>query len=300
MTLAPIVIFCYKRVDSLEKTIDALSNNLLAADSDLIVFSDGPKTPADSIKVDQVRTYLKSIEGFKSVKIISHRENKGLANSIISGVSQVIYDYGKIIVVEDDLVTSPNFIKFMNDGLTKYGKDTKVFSISGYMPPIEIPASYTWDSFFALRSTSWGWATWRDRWEEVSWELDDFLEFSNNSQRVREFKAIGSNFFGLLKKQYEGKIDSWAIRFCYHQFKNKQYSVYPVISKVQNIGFGEGATHTTKQLSHFSTSLDTSTSSDFQFPDSKQGTDPVIIRNLKKHYSFSTRLFSKLKSFIQQ
>src|SRR5690606_23341369 len=145
MNLAPVVMFCYKRADTLEKTLAQLRLNAYAEHSDLIIYSDGPKTTQDIEGVNLVRDVIKNIDGFKSVNTILHSNNNGLAKSIINGVTQVLNEYGKVIVVEDDLITSSNFLKFMNDGLDFYENHPKIFSISGYMPNIAIPSNHPYD-----------------------------------------------------------------------------------------------------------------------------------------------------------
>lgn len=147
MGLAPIALFVYNRPEHTRKTIDALKKNVLADASDLIIFSDAPKTSDSDSSVQEVRAILESIEGFKSVKILKRDKNWGLSKSIIDGVSRVCGDYGKVIVLEDDLVTSPYFLKFMNDGLDYYEAETRVISVHGYIYPVpeNLPATF----FFA-------------------------------------------------------------------------------------------------------------------------------------------------------
>ncbi|MGS0525317.1 hypothetical protein ACU8V7_09110 [Zobellia nedashkovskayae] len=145
---APICLFTYNRLSETRQTVEALQKNYLAKDSNLFIFSDGPKNESSSHKVNAVREYLKSIDGFKSITIYESIENKGLANSIISGVTQVIEKYGKVIVVEDDLVLSENFLSFMNKSLTYYKTIPKVFSISGFCLKITAPKKFQYDMFF--------------------------------------------------------------------------------------------------------------------------------------------------------
>jgi len=298
MTLAPIVIFCYKRLDVLKKSVESLCLNPLAKDSDLIVFSDGPKSVSDIESIRHVRDYLAEIRGFKSVTIHAREHNLGLANSIISGVTEIIKDYGKVIVVEDDLVASTNFLHFMNSALEHYENAEKVFSISGYTPVLSFPADYPHDSYFTLRSCSWGWATWKNRWESINWDLDDFDDFSAEKDNIRAFNRIGSDLYGLLKKQHEGKIDSWAIRWCYYQFKKDLFCAYPRVSKIKSIGYGAGATHTSKKLHRFSTVVDTDGAQHFSFAPAADGLNPHITRRFSRHYGILNRLLAKIMSVV--
>ncbi|MDD4082332.1 MAG: glycosyltransferase [Sphaerochaetaceae bacterium] len=157
MGFAPIVLFVYSRLDHTKRTVEALKNNLLADESNLIIFSDAPKNEKSKKAVEEVRKYIHSIKGFKSVKIIERKNNVGLANSIIDGVTKVVNKYGKIIVLEDDLVTSKYFLNFMNDSLELYKNESKVISISGYTYPVGGLA----ETFFIKGTDCWGWATWK-------------------------------------------------------------------------------------------------------------------------------------------
>jgi len=135
--VAPIALFVYNRPDHTRKTIEALIGNELAPQSRLIVFSDGPRDNKDVLLVEQVRDYISTIRGFESVSIIPSKSNKGLANSIISGVTSVLSEYDKVIVLEDDLVTSPQFLRYMNNSLDFYENDEAVISIHGYIYPVK-------------------------------------------------------------------------------------------------------------------------------------------------------------------
>ena len=143
----PICLFTYNRLHETKQTVKALKENFLAMESDLFVFSDGPKNDAGRLKVEAVRQFLTSVNGFKSVKVFESEQNKGLANSIISGVSQIIQKYGKVIVLEDDLITSTNFLNFMNQALDYYASKEKIFSISGFGHKVGLPADYPYDVF---------------------------------------------------------------------------------------------------------------------------------------------------------
>jgi len=160
--LAPIVLFVYNRPWHMRQTIEALQKNELAEVSELFIFSDGPKSEADKEKVLEVREYIKTIPGFKSVTLIKRERNIGLAQSIITGVTDVINRYGRIIVLEDDMVTSPYFLKFMNEALEFYKDAEKVVCVHGYIYPIEAKLPET---FFLRGADCWGWATWKRGWD---------------------------------------------------------------------------------------------------------------------------------------
>lgn len=294
--LAPVCVFTYNRVDELKEVITALGNNFLASESELFIFSDGHKNEKDKERVDKVREFLDTIEGFKYIHIIKSDINKGLANSIIDGVSKVLEDYNRVIVLEDDLVTTPNFLNFMNEGLNFYAKDNLVHSISGYTLDLPILKKKEEDFYFGVRASSWGWATWKNVWERIDWSVSTYDDFIKDNKKSKSFNKGGSDMTKMLKNQMGGKIDSWAIRFCYQQFLDKTATVFPVKSKVQSIGFSELATHTfgTKR---FVTTLDTTKKTVFGF---KKFTnfDKKILKQFKFKFSILVRGIDKIKQII--
>src|ERR1017187_2847088 len=253
MHFAPLVLFTYKRLDTLQQTFAALKNNYLATETELHIFSDAAKTREDELLVKEVRDFIKTIDGFKKVDIYNAEINKGLAKSIIDGVTTIIYRYERVIVLEDDLITSPNFLTFMNAALDFYEKNKKIFSLAGYTPPIQQIQD---DVYFTRRASSWGWATWKDRWEKVDWKMTQYSHSLKNPFFKKSFNNMGSDLYKMLKEQSEGKINSWAIRWCYHQFLIQQYTVFPAVSKVQNIGTHGNATNTKNTFRRFETILD--------------------------------------------
>jgi len=294
--LAPVLIFTYKRFDTLKNTIEALKLNSLASTSELFVFSDGAKNEKDIESVNYVRTYLKTISGFSRVTIYESSYNKGLANSIIEGVSLVLKEYTSVIVLEDDLLTTPNFLSYMNQSLQRYSSEKKVFSISGYSFNLKKHDNKE-DSYFLNRGWSWGWATWRDRWELVDWMVSDYHSFLNDRKARNKFSKGGSDLNSMLKKQMNGKLDSWAIRWFYHQLKISGLTLYPVYSKVFNNGFDENATHTTGASRRYIPQIDLLSSEKFNFPDSIVCSKYYQKQFLRKMGIFS-RIFSKIESII--
>lgn len=245
MNLAPIVLFTFNRLDHTKKTVDALKENILAEESELFIFSDGPRNDEEKIKVNKIRDYLKTIDGFKEINIIESRENRGLAKSVINGVSDIINRYGKVIVLEDDLITSKYFLQYMNETLEQFEKRDDIWSISGYGPNLSIPSDYHEEVYLTKRGSSWGWATWKDRWALVDWSISDYNLFRKNKLKIKEFNLSGKDLTPMLEDQMKGRIDSWAIRWVYNQFNNNMKTVYPVNSLVRNIGNDLSGTHTT-------------------------------------------------------
>ncbi len=206
LSLAPVVLFVYNRPIHTQKTIQALQANNLANESDLYIFSDAPKNEQEFDAVKQVRTYIKTINGFKSINIIERETNFGLANSIILGVTMIINKYGKIIVLEDDLLLSSNFLDFMNKSLDFYQDNTSILSVSGYNMAVKNNKNIKHDVFFAGRSASWGWATWAHQWQGIDWEVSDFKSFSKNKKQIKRFNYNGTDMFNMLKNQQTGAI----------------------------------------------------------------------------------------------
>lgn len=281
----------------MKRTVDSLKLCLHSSDSELIVFSDGPKGALDKDHVCQVRDYLKTINGFKSIKLIFSETNKGLANSIIEGVTEVLKSYEAAIILEDDLVFSTNFLCFMNQGLATYTDNEKVVAISGYTIPVKLPKGFFYDSYFTQRTSSWGWATWKTRWEKVDWSLSNYKQFSENKKKVAEFNAIGSDLAKMLSRQKQGKIDSWAIRWCFHQFQNDLYTAFPIISKVLNLGFNGEATHTRSGQGRFDTILDSSQKIRFEYEKEVQ-LHQKFVNQLRAKYSLYTRAYYKIKGML--
>ncbi len=240
--LAPICLFTYNRLEETKQTVEALRNNYLAPDSELFIFSDGQKNNEAKQKVDEVRKYIKTVDGFKMVKIIESKENKGLANSIINGVTQIIQEYGKVIVLEDDLVSHPYFLRFINDALFHYKAVNAVQSVNGFSPLIK---SCQTDIYFQNRPFSWGWGTWIEYWNKDIFDKEKIKqEMFNHSALTLFKKKQGDDIVKMLQDSINGKNDSWYVRWAYNHFKNQRVSLYPRYSLIENIGFSSEATHT--------------------------------------------------------
>lgn len=293
---APILLFTYKRLDTLKLAVTALQQNYCAGESELFVFSDSAKTDEDEPEIDKVRDFIKKINGFKNIYIQQTKENKGLANSIINGVTDVISKYKKVIVLEDDLLTSPNFLIYMNKALDFYENNDKVFSIAGYTIPVSVPSDYRYETYFLPRASSWGWATWKDRWEKMDWEVSSFNEFKKDKAGITAFNTGGSDMYDMLKKQMNGTIDSWAIRWCYDQYRLGSYTLFPIKSKVRNIGFNSKATHT-NVYNRYETPLDAGVETSFSFP-SEIELNEKLLAQFQSFYSLKTRAIGKVKTYL--
>ena len=294
MVTAPILLFTYKRLTPLKKTVEALRQNHLAQMSDLFIFSDGPKSDADVHQIENIRSFLKTINGFRTVEIAASQANKGLATSIIEGVNKVFEQYDRVIVLEDDLLTTPNFLNYMNDALSYYESAPKAFSISAYSFNFKHNEDAQNTTYFINRGWSWGWSTWKDRWQEVDWEVTDYPSFSKDRKRKKQFAAGGSDLNKMLQKQMTGQLDSWAIRWFYHQYKVGGLTLYPLASKVYNNGFDAYATHTSGSEKRYLPYLDTEHRTDFLFPKTVE-----IHAGYQKRFSRKMGVLSRLRSKLE-
>lgn len=237
-TLAPVVLFVYNRPDHLSHTVQALSDNLLADKTELIIISDGPRSTDDVNQVNAVREYIQTIRGFKSVRIVTRDSNLGLADNIIDGVTKVAEEFGKVIVLEDDLLTSPWFLKYMNDGLNKYMDSDRVISIHGYVYPVrqKLP-----ETFFLKGADCWGWATWKEKWDLFEPDGKKLLKEIENRNLTGSFDFDNSYpYTEMLRDQINGKVASWAIRWYATAFLNNMLTLYPGVTLVNHIG-GDGS-----------------------------------------------------------
>lgn len=244
MTYAPIALFTYNRADKTKRVVESLLQNQEAKDSDLFIFSDGPKTEAKAAGVKENRKFIHTISGFKNITIIERDRNWGLANSLIAGITDVINQYGKVIVVEDDLILSPYFLKFMNDGLEKYEDDDTVGTICGYVFPFQKSLP---DTFFLYFMHPWGWATWKRSWNLLDTDTKRLLR--KIRFKTKKFNLGGNcGSYGNLYCQKVGLVDSWYIRFYASLFLNKKLNLFPGKTMVTNSGLDGSGTHCGKGL----------------------------------------------------
>jgi len=239
--LAPTALFVYNRPWHVSQTIEALKKNIMAQESDLIVFSDAPKSEAEAEKVCEVREYIRQIDGFRSVTIVERQANLGLARSIIDGVTTIVSKYGRIIVLEDDMVTSPYFLAYMNEALEKYADDDRVASIHGYVYPVAQPLP---EAFFLPGADCWGWATWSHGWACFNSDGQFLLDELKRRKLIRAFDYNGAYPYSkMLEEQINGTNDSWAVRWYAAAFLAGKSTLYPGRSLVHNIGNDNSGTH---------------------------------------------------------
>lgn len=295
--LAPICLFTYNRLEQTKQTIESLQNNFLAIESKLIIFSDGPKNEYNRDEVKAVRNYIRNITGFKNVQVIESKINKGLANSIIEGVTRVIEKYDFAIVLEDDLITSPNFLDFMNKGLQFYKDDYRIQSINGFSLDV---GNYLdrFDTFSHIRTYSWGWATWGDRWHTHIFNKKSIQKMIT-PELLREFNSkCGANMTQMLMRSLTNSNDSWYASWVFYHFVEKKYSIYPYLSKIKNIGYGKNATHCST-INVFKSNFDYVESRRFKFKieldDSKQ-----LSENFLKYFTLKYKILFRINLIFKK
>ncbi len=288
---APIVIFAFNRPDSLQRMISSLKQNALYEVSHKYVYVDGPRNGDDIKNVEKVIEIAYSITS----NVVISEKNKGLGASIISGVTDVIHQYGCAIVLEDDLRLMPGFLNYMNQALPAYRNDNRIMSICGYGLKIEKPKDYIGDVYLSDRSSSWGWGTWADRWDSVDWKVQDYEKLKADKKSRRDFNRGGSDLYGMLRDYMEGRNHSWAIRFCYSQFRQGKYSVHPFLSFVENNGFGNDATNCKQKYSRFVTTLNNGLQVNLPYRLEKRSD---ILQQLHRYHSIPIRIYSRIRNIL--
>lgn len=241
MTTAPILLFTYNRLQHTQRCLEALLKNTLAADSELFIYADAAKDETGKEAVEEVRRYIHSLQGFKTITIIERNENWGLARNIIDGVTTQIKKYGKVIVLEDDLVVAPYFLQFMNDALEVYKDEPKVGHIQAcdFTQDTSLP-----DTFLIKWTGSWGWATWERAWKHFNPNGKELLHELETRKLTYTFDFNGKyGFTRMLRRQIAGKNNSWAIRWNASLFVKDILSLNVGRSLVQNEGFDGSGTN---------------------------------------------------------
>ena len=246
--LAPIILFVYNRPWHTQQTLDALAKNELANESVLYIYADGAKenaTETDLQKINEVREIISNFEACKETHIIEREKNWGLANNVIDGVTKVVNQYGKVIVLEDDIIANKHFLMFMNGNLKQYVSNEAIFGIAShaYFENSKLPST-----FLLPIGSSWGWATWKDKWsvfEENSQVLIDRIK----EKKLQEKMNFGNYpFFEMLESQNNKLVDSWGIRFYASFFLEDGLFIYPHKSLSYNIGMDNTGTHCSEDM----------------------------------------------------
>lgn len=254
MNLAPIIVFVYNRASHLEKTLKCLRANKLSNESILFVYCDGAKPDSTQEQLNKISAARKVVSelaitpSFKEVHIIERKENLGLGKSIITGVTEVINQYGRAIVLEDDLETSPLFLDYMNKCLDHYDARKSVFSISGLSRPHPekfYPKDYPYDVYVSLAHHPQGWASWSDRWNQVDWEVTDYQLLKNNKDILEAFRRSEYGIWEELTDIMVNHKNNWGARFALAHFVNHAVSICPIVSYINHFGMDAEATNAT-------------------------------------------------------
>ncbi|PMM04232.1 sugar transferase [Vibrio breoganii] len=285
---APIIIFVYNRLSHTKQTIEALQKNQYAAQSDLFIYSDAPKNVDTEAQVQEVRNYISSVAGFRTIKIVERDINLGLAANIIDGVTEVVNQYGKIIVMEDDIVTSPAYLSFMNQALDLYEHDTKAWHISGWNYPIERDG--LGDTFFWRVMNCWGWATWADRWQYFDKNPRRLIETWNKQKRFH-FDLDGSGiFWQQVTANASKEIDTWAIFWYASIYENSGLCLNPSHSFVKNIGNDGSGIHCDDSRIHNKSNATLCNKQELIFPENVIECS-LAVKNIKDYNRKSKPLF---------
>lgn len=267
---APVALFVYKRADHAAMTLSALRQNALAKNTDVYIFSDGPKGVEDRDAVQQVRALIEGVEGFASVTVRARDQNIGLAQSVISGVTEIVNKHGRVIVIEDDLITHPSTLLYFNQTLDHFQDHLGVFSISAYNYPqrlMQIPEDYEYDVYAIPRMQCWGWATWADRWAKADFDVPDFQRFNSSKTETEAYGHwIGNDSLNTLRLCMAGEKDVWACRWVYTHFRNHAVCICPTRSYIDNIGL-DGSGMNCGASSRLSNDLNDERPSTLRLPD---------------------------------
>ncbi len=278
--LAPIGMSVYMRLNHIRRTVEALKKNALASKSILHIFSDAPHE-GDEAAVAEVRKYINKIDGFAEVNITERETNSRVYNNRM-GMRSLLDNYGKLIWMEEDIVTSPGFLEYMNSALEYYTDEDRVISITGYTPPIRLPQDYVNDVFFLQRFNAWGFGSWKKKFDRIEEKIDP--QEYRNKMRNREFhrKLVknGPDIPRLIDRDVAGIIDALDLKIMYQQVLHDWYTVYPRQSLVQNIGHDGSGVHC-RDLNIFHHDNLWAKVADFRFQKFSYPDERIVSENMK-------------------
>jgi hypothetical protein len=239
---APIALFIYKRPRHTRRMIEHLLRCPGFAESPVFVFADGPRLPRDTAAIAETRAEARRLLGDRAV-YLERETNAGLDTSVVAGVTDLCDRYGRVIVVEDDLVVSPYFIEFLNAGLRKYAGEPRVMQVCGHM--FDVPElSRSKDAVFLPLISSWGWGTWKRAWDLFDPQAHGWTaRLADRRERTR-FDLDGNFAYArMLSRQMKRPVPAWDIRWYYSVFVRHGIALYPPRTLVLNEGFDGTGTH---------------------------------------------------------
>lgn len=257
MPYAPILISVYSRLEYLRQLVNLLKINPISQYSVLYIVSDAAYRPLDQPKIDAVRTYISQIDGFQRIIPILREKNLGSFLSVSGALDHALFEHGKCIFLEDDNIISKNFLDFLNDGLDFYRDEQSVFSVSAYNYPIQVPETYAHDVYKWQGFSAWGAGLWLDRWRAVDWEMTGFNDLAQDKYKRRKLALAGEHLYPMIVHyQNRGhKIIDFIIS--YYMVQNNLYSIFPVESKVRNLGHDGTGEHSGITNLYANQSMDT-------------------------------------------
>lgn len=298
MSYAPIILFCYQRVDTIRLSIDSLLQCTESKFSDLIIISDGPADDSVKENVERVRKFIRQISGFKSIEIIERSLNLGVDNNIIDGLREISHRFCKFIVLEDDIVVKKNCLAYFNIALEFYQDNEQIISISGFSYLKKIDKKFEYDVYFTGRHNPWGWASWSNRIRDVDWRIDNKNFFLKSSTLQKQFNQWGSDMTSMYIKTIKGKIRAWDIRLDFHIFNKSGYVCYPVESLTCNIGFGRADSTNTIGYNRYKPKLSIDEKKIFKLPQEIAVNENIKMEFVTRH-RFSQRAFTKMMNFFR-
>ncbi len=245
-TLAPIVLFVFRRPQHTARVLEALARNAELAQSELIIYCEGARNDSEREAVAATRRVVRENARAGSVRIIERERNLGCAASILAGINEVLGVHERIIVLEDDLVVSRYFLEYMNTALERYATAESVLHVSGFMfkDAFTSPGA----ALFLPLTSSWGWGTWRRAWGHFDTELRALPWLDQSLFRRFRFDLLGAFPYREMLDQYRRQeIDAWDIRWYLGFFRQSALAIFPSKSLVANIGFDDSGTHSTDQ-----------------------------------------------------
>jgi len=297
--LAPIVITVYDRLSHLQNCIESLKANELARASELYVFSDAPVLQAHAARIEALREYIGQIEGFRRVVPIFREKNMGAYGSTLGAYTYILDISDSFIFLEDDIVVSKHFLRYMNDGLRFYRDDPRILSICSYNLPMRMPALYRKSIYLGKRFSPWGFGMWRDRWEAMDLSpRDRYSMATSDGELLRCIDSVGGDYRGLLEMDSKGAIEAIDVRICYHQLINDMYCVFPTRSLSNNTGFDGSGMHCGSS-SRFNASLDDRDEFHIRL-DKGLKPDPRILRRFKDFQDGRDRGFLAAIHFVRR
>lgn len=281
MTYSPIILFIYNRPDHTRQTLEALAANELADKSDLFIYADGPKEGASQEQLEKIREtreLARSKKWCKNVTVVESQKNKGLAASIISGVTEIANKYGRVIVLEDDIVTGRHFLEFMNEALDKYEGEKKVWHVAGWRDPVK--RAKDGGSYFYPTMDCWGWATWADRWQHFKKDAAYYKSVFTDEMKFHfNIEGAEPGNWQQIEDNIAGRINTWAIFWFATIFLQGGLCLAPTKSLVKNVGLDSSGVHcgeSPKQI--IKGSIDYKVS---RFPDELKITEKEYRKNVK-------------------